>query len=232
VKPFLCIFELSKLEDSRGKQGKRYQLALLLTCVLLAKMAGETTRHSIAEWIRLRSIWLQEVLPETRAAFPCAATYSNVLRTEDPAQVNQVLKEDMIAEKANELTHMKPFLTPVLLQGRIISADALSTRRSFYQDMIATGADYLLLVKHNQPTFYEDLSLFFHAPLVIVSIGAPPASAPKDMDGWKPICCGPRLNSMTFWRATGMAWDTSSAYAAVWNMPLDVHRQSCMASPA
>ena len=41
--------ELSKLEDRRGKQGKRYGLALLLTCVLLAKMAGETTLQAIAE---------------------------------------------------------------------------------------------------------------------------------------------------------------------------------------
>jgi hypothetical protein len=75
--------ELSKLEVSRGKRGKRYTLALLLTCVLLAKMAGETTLQAIADWIRLRSNWLQDVLPETRATFPCAATYSNVLRTVD-----------------------------------------------------------------------------------------------------------------------------------------------------
>jgi predicted transposase YbfD/YdcC len=211
--------ELGKIEDPRGKKGKRYRLALLLTCVLLAKMAGETTLQAIAEWIRLRSTWLQEVLPETRAAFPCAATYSNVLRAVDAAQVNQVLmdlltrvraekrlsgeqmhvaldgktlrgtqhhlaedqkkmhqmnlyeaktgivlKEDMVAEKANELTHMKSFLTPVLLQGRVISADALYTQHSFCQDLIAAGADYLLVVKHHQPTLYEDLSLFFHEP--------------------------------------------------------------------
>src|SRR5579883_3090130 len=71
------IYEaLSHLEDRRGKKGKRYSLALLLTCVLLAKMAGETTLQAIAEWIRLRKEWLQQVLPETRASFPCAATYS------------------------------------------------------------------------------------------------------------------------------------------------------------
>jgi len=211
--------ELSKREDRRGNKGKRYTFALLLTCVLLAKMAGETTLQAIAEWIGLRSCWLQDVWPETRAAFPCAATYSTVLRTVDPAQVNQVLmdvltrgraekrmpedhihvvldgktlrgtlhhqaedqsplhhmtlyeaktgivlKETMVAEKANELTHMTAFLTPVLLQGRIISADALYTQRSFCQEVLAAGADYLLVAKHNQPTLYEDLSLFFHDP--------------------------------------------------------------------
>src|SRR5450631_4242091 len=211
--------ELDKIEDTRGKKGKRYRLALLLTCVLLAKMAGETTLQAIAEWIRLRSSWLQEVLPGSRATFPCAATYSNVLRTVDPARVNEVLmdlltrvraekrvsgeqvhvaldgktlrgtqhhlaedqkkmhqmnlyeaktgivlKEEVVAEKANELTHMKSFLTPVFLQGRIISADALYTQHSFCQEVIAAGGDYLLIVKHNQPTFYEDLSLFFREP--------------------------------------------------------------------
>jgi hypothetical protein len=93
---------LSKLEDTRGKKGKRYTLALLLTCVLLAKMAGETTLQAIAEWIRLRSSWLQDVLPETRAAFPCAATYCNVLRTVDPAQVNQVLMDLLTRVRAEK----------------------------------------------------------------------------------------------------------------------------------
>src|SRR5262249_46318251 len=149
--------------------------------------------------------------------FPCVATYSNVLRAVDPAQVSQVLmdlltrvraqyrtqreqshvvldgktlrgtqhhlaedqkkmhhvnlyeaqtgiivKEHVVAEKEGELTRMKEFLTPTLLQGRIISADALYTQQSFCQEVIASGGDYLLVVKPNQPTLYEDLSLFFH----------------------------------------------------------------------
>ncbi len=214
------IYEaLSHLEDRRGKKGKRYSLALLLTCVLLAKMAGETTLQAIAEWIRLRKEWLQQVLPDTRASFPCAATYSNVLRSVDPAQVNQrlmdlltrvraeqrapgeqrhvaldgktlrgtqhhlaedqkkvhqmnlyeaktgvVLKEIVVAEKANELTHQQEFLTPVLLRGRIITADALHTQRGFCQNTKSAGADYLLFVKGNQSTLHEDLSLFFAEP--------------------------------------------------------------------
>jgi predicted transposase YbfD/YdcC len=216
----LSIYQaLETIEDIRSDQGKRYGLALLLTCVLLGKMAGETTLQAIAEWIRLRSMWLQEVLPETRATFPCAATYSNVLRTVDPAHVNQilmdlltrvraqqreaaeqehvvldgktlrgtqqhlaadqrkmhhlnlyeaktgiVLKEVRVAEKAGELTHLNLFLTPVLLAGRIISADALFTQRSFCQQVLAAGGDYLLTVKLNQPTLYQDVSLFFQDP--------------------------------------------------------------------
>src|SRR5215469_13480544 len=99
----LSIYQaLETIEDTRSNQGKRYGLALLLTCVLLAKMAGETTLQAIAEWIRFRSSWLQEVLPETRATFPCAATYSNVLRTVDPAQVNQILMDLLTRVRAEK----------------------------------------------------------------------------------------------------------------------------------
>src|SRR5437868_3729278 len=101
----LSIYQaLETIEDIRSNQGKRYGLALLLTCVLLAKMAGETTLQAIAEWIRFRGSWLQEVLPETRATFPCAATYSNVLRRVDPEQVNQVLMYLLTRVRAQKRT--------------------------------------------------------------------------------------------------------------------------------
>lgn len=212
---------LEQVRDKRRAQGKRYSLALILTCVLLAKMAGETTLQAITEWVRLRSDWLQQVLPETRSQFPCAATYSKVLRSIDADHVNHllmevlirtraskrvegeqqhvvldgktlrgtqghlaadqqrmhqmnlyeartgiVLKQQIVAEKAGELTHMREFLTPTLLKGRIISADALSTQKAFCQEVIASGGDYLLFVKRNQPTLYDDLRLFFREPPV------------------------------------------------------------------
>ena len=182
-------------------------------------MAGETTLQAIADWVRYRGSWLQQVLPETRATFPCVATYSNVLRSVDPAQVTQVLmdlltrvraekraegeqthvvldgktlrgtqqhladdqkkmhhvnlyeaktgvvlKEHMVAEKEGELTQVEAFLTPLLLQGRIMSADALYTQKSFCQQVIASGGEYLLFAKGNQPTLQEDLRLFFGEP--------------------------------------------------------------------
>jgi hypothetical protein len=207
------------ITDTRGKKGKRYSLALILTFVLLAKLAGETTLQAITDWIRYRGSWLQEVLPDTRATFPCVATYSNVLRSVDPAQVTQVLmdlltrvraekraqdeqmhvvldgktlrgtqehlaedqkkmhhvnlyeaktgvvlKEHMVAEKEGELTQVEAFLTPLLLAGRILSADALYTQRRVCQQVVASGGDYLLFAKGNQPTLQQDLQLFFGEP--------------------------------------------------------------------
>ncbi|MEO7021348.1 MAG: ISAs1 family transposase [Ktedonobacteraceae bacterium] len=80
------------------------------------------------------------------------------------AKTGIILKAHMVAEKEGELTQMKDFLTPVFLQGRSISADALYTQRHFCQEVIAAGGDSLLVVKQNQPTFHEDLRLFFQEP--------------------------------------------------------------------
>ena len=80
------------------------------------------------------------------------------------AKTGIVLKQRMVAEKAGEVTHMQDFLTPTLLTGRIISADALYTQKAFCQGVISAEGDYLLFVKGNQPTLLDDLRLFFREP--------------------------------------------------------------------
>lgn len=216
----LSIYEaMQQLTDTRRKQGKRYPLALILTYILLGKAAGETTLLAIAEWIRLRGKWLQEMLPGVRANFPCAATYSNVLRAVDPEQVNQVLmalltrvraqsqaegeqehvaldgktlrgtqqhlaidqrklhqvnlyetqtgvvlKEQAVAEKEGEQSRASEFLTPLWVKGRVVTADALHTHAATCASITASGGDYVLIAKDNQPTLKEDLRLFFSEP--------------------------------------------------------------------
>ena len=82
-----------QIEDRRHKRGVRYSLALILTLIVLGKMAGMTTLVAIAQWVRWRAGWLSQVLPTARKSFPCAATYSNVLRAVDAEQVSQVLND-------------------------------------------------------------------------------------------------------------------------------------------
>jgi hypothetical protein len=52
-----------------------------------------TTLAGIAEWVRLRAEWLNQVLPNSRASFPCAATYSNVSQALDAQHVTQMLND-------------------------------------------------------------------------------------------------------------------------------------------
>jgi hypothetical protein len=83
-------------QDGRHKRGVRYSVAQILTLVALGKLVGMTTPAAIAEWVRLRAEWLKQIVAWARPTFPCASTYSNVLRTLDAEQVNQVLAQFVI----------------------------------------------------------------------------------------------------------------------------------------
>jgi predicted transposase YbfD/YdcC len=80
-----------QVEDQRKKRGVRYSIALILTLVVLGKLTGMTNLQAMSEWVRLQAGWLSVVLPCTRKSFPCAATYSNVLRAVEASQVNEIL---------------------------------------------------------------------------------------------------------------------------------------------
>lgn len=219
------------LQDGRHKRGVRYSVALIFTLIMLGKLAGMTSLQAIAEWVRLRAEWLAVVLPTTRTSFPCAATYSNVVRAVEVEQVRQVmndlltrvgamkrcgdapsredkqaeqekhvhvaldgktlrgtlgheaadqqkmhqlalyeaqtgviLKELVTGEKQNELSIVSQFLTPQLVKGRIISADALHTQCAFCFGVTRWEGDYVLIAKDNHPTLVSDLQLFFSEP--------------------------------------------------------------------
>lgn len=97
-----------QIVDGRHKRGVRYSVALILTLILLGKLAGMTSLEGIAHWVRLRAGWLSQVLPVSRSSFPCAATYSNVLRGLDAQQVRQVLNDLLTRAGASQRCEEEP----------------------------------------------------------------------------------------------------------------------------
>lgn len=83
---------LQALPDSRRKQGRRYSLALLLSLVILAKLAGEQTMSGVTEWVRHRGPDLAQRLGLRRTSMPCQTTYSNVLAQVDGQQLDAVVR--------------------------------------------------------------------------------------------------------------------------------------------
>lgn len=74
--PLTALYEaLKQIKDGRKKRGCRYSLALILTLLLLARLAGETEIRAAAHWIKLRKKWIIEQLSLTRASVPCVGTY-------------------------------------------------------------------------------------------------------------------------------------------------------------
>lgn len=78
VDPRSLYATLQQVTDHRDKRGRRYEAAVVLTMLLLAKLAGETTLSGIADWVSLRALWLWHVIPLQQVRTPCANTYRYV----------------------------------------------------------------------------------------------------------------------------------------------------------
>ncbi len=217
-----------QIEDGRRKRGVRYPLALLLTLIVLAKLAGMNNMNAVVEWVRHRNQWLNRIFGVSYQRWPCFSTYvyalskldaqvvtfvlSSALRRleaerrcadepsrlvlqtgkqdhqhlafdgkalrgtyghenpEHPAvhlcafyEVNTgiVLAQRTVQDKENEISALKEMLTPTLVKGRIVSADAMHTQRFFCQQVTRWGGDDILIAKDNQSSLRETLELFF-----------------------------------------------------------------------
>lgn len=71
------------------------------------------------------------------------------------------MAQETVESKENEITAAKRFLDPLYVKGRIISSDAIHTQKRWCAGVNAYSGYYLLNVKENQPTMYEDLHDFF-----------------------------------------------------------------------
>lgn len=76
-------------------------------------------------------------------------------------RLGTVMAQLGVADKSHELGHLGPLLDALVLEGRVVTADALHTHRDVAQRIIAAGGDYLLPVKDNQPLLREDIALVF-----------------------------------------------------------------------
>jgi predicted transposase YbfD/YdcC len=218
--------EFEKVKDGRGAKGKRYPLALLLTLLLLGKLAGETTINGIVDWIKERQGVLKRQLDWPKR-FPVNSTYSEALALCDGQQIAQaiaevihkaramqaggsearrekageqeplvqtamdgkvmrgtlghgkegqpsvhllslyecesgiVIAQQAVASKENEISAARALLHPLLVKGRIISADAMHTQKGWCAGVAAYGGYYLLVAKDNQPTLRQDILDFF-----------------------------------------------------------------------
>ena len=82
---------LHQLSDPRRGQGKRYELALLLCLLVLAKLAGQTSLSGATDWIRHRAASLADQFGLRRKSMPCQMTYCNILARVDAKQLDEIL---------------------------------------------------------------------------------------------------------------------------------------------
>ena len=63
------------LKDSRKPKGLRYELAVVLVMIMLAKICGQDTPSGIADWVKHRAEQFIEVLKLKRKSMPHHSTY-------------------------------------------------------------------------------------------------------------------------------------------------------------
>ncbi|GHO92860.1 ISAs1 family transposase [Reticulibacter mediterranei] len=63
-----------------------------------------------------------------------------------------------VGAKENEISALKPLLTPSCVKGRILTLDAMHTQRDLCSRVHQLAGDYILIAKENQPTLQEDIA--------------------------------------------------------------------------
>src|SRR5207244_7398075 len=104
-----CAFE--EVTDGRKKKGKRYPLPLLLTLLLLGKLAGETTVNGIVDWIKERQGWLRVQLHWPKR-FPTNSTSSEALAHCDAEQIVTVVANVLRKARAVDRCESEPSRRP------------------------------------------------------------------------------------------------------------------------
>jgi predicted transposase YbfD/YdcC len=67
------------------------------------------------------------------------------------------LGQVVVGEKTNEITAIPELLQLLDISGGLVTIDAMGCQRAIADQIRAGGADYLLAVKENQPTLYEQV---------------------------------------------------------------------------
>ena len=82
------------------------------------------------------------------------------------ATANQLLLGEVaVAEKSNEITAIPQLLRMLDLRGALVTIDAMGCQKEIASQIVEQGGDYLLMVKENQPTLYEELRRLDEAAL-------------------------------------------------------------------
>ena len=68
-----------------------------------------------------------------------------------------VLCQVAVDDKPNEIPAAQQALKHLNLQGKIVTADALHTQRELSQIVVEAGANYVWIVKDNQPALWRDV---------------------------------------------------------------------------
>lgn len=102
--------------------------------------------------------------------------------------------------KSNEITAIPQLLQLLELQGCIVTIDAMGCQKEIARQMTNQEADYVLALKENHPTAYEEVSLFLDTA-VAAGFGRYPYDYHETIDGDHG-----RLEVRRVWSTSAIEW--------------------------
>jgi predicted transposase YbfD/YdcC len=75
-------------------------------------------------------------------------------------QARIVLASQSVADKENEISAIPHLLSQLDLKGAVVTIDAMGCQKNIAQAIVAQQADYVLALKENHPTLYDDVKLW------------------------------------------------------------------------
>ena len=115
--------------------------------------------------------WMKDVVKHTEGVI--AIDGKQARRTKDEvkrplhvvsafaSEARLVLGQLACEEKSNEITAIPKLLETLEITGCIVTIDAMGTQTEIAEKIRERGADYILALKSNQPSLYEDVALYF-----------------------------------------------------------------------
>jgi len=79
-------------------------------------------------------------------------------------QVGVTLTQRAVDDKTNAITAVETILEQLVLEGRMVTMEALLTQRHVAQTIVDKGGDYVMSVKEHQPQWRADIALVFTLP--------------------------------------------------------------------
>jgi predicted transposase YbfD/YdcC len=130
---------------------------------VLARLDPAAFEKALLAWIRA----VQEVTESRLIAIDGKTLGGSYNRRDGKAAIHMVsawarentlsLGQVVVDEKSNEITAIPALLEVLELSGAIVTIDAMGCQKEIAAKMRERGGDYVLAVKQNQPTLYEQV---------------------------------------------------------------------------
>jgi predicted transposase YbfD/YdcC len=112
-------------------------------------------------------------------------------------QSGVILGQEMIDEKTNEIPILRAMLQYIDIKGKIVTADSLHCQTDTCKIIVGGGGNYVLGLKKNQKTLYDDVELFLSDAINAEDIEIYESRAEKN---------GSRLVSRVCYKIKDVSW--------------------------